>query len=405
MAHQDSSSRSSPPVALRVVRPYKDEGELLAVEANAFTRTGVVLIGAPSRPNGVVLRFEMVLRDGSSVMRGEGRVVGYRPPTSQDEGALMLRFTRLDVKSKTLLDRAVALRDEVKKSMPPTRTGSNPAMAAVHEPPAAHELPSPSPSPPRAVPSAPSAPSPPRPSLPSAAPMQPSAASSHHVEDAFGPKKVSPSAQPPRVSMAPIGATIIDDDDEDDAEEVDDADLSESDLSEDEEPDLTVQAPPVALVEAALLAAGDPAFEPPFPQVLEAEPAKKPPERAPAQSPSPKEQTPPPMRSPEPAHSPPHRAPEHTPERRISPEHTPPPQRSPEPKHRLEGGLDATARANALERLRARAKKLTELGSYFPVGDRSSATSAQGTPDSISTNPSHTPVLGSFVQVEERKGE
>lgn len=118
-------TRSNPPVAVRVIRPFADEGELLAAEANTFTRTGVVLVGGPSRPNGVVLRFELCLRDGTVVMRGEGRVVGYRGPSADgadEEGALMLRFTRLDVKSKELLDRAVALREERRSMAPPSRS-------------------------------------------------------------------------------------------------------------------------------------------------------------------------------------------------------------------------------------------------------------------------------------------
>jgi hypothetical protein len=130
----DTHHRSSPPVALRIVRPYRDEAELLAAEANAFTRTGVVLIGAPSRPNGVVLRFELALRDGGAIMRGEGRVVGYRAPTASDEGALMLRFTRLDVKSKSLLDRAVALGTE-RRSMPPPAPVGQPAPRVATPPP------------------------------------------------------------------------------------------------------------------------------------------------------------------------------------------------------------------------------------------------------------------------------
>lgn len=112
-------TRNNPPVAVRIVRPFPDEEALLAAEAGVFTRTGVVLLGAPSRPNGVVLRFEMCLHGGAVVMRGEGRVVGYRAPNDTEESALMLRFTRLDVKSKALLDRAVALREERRSLAPP----------------------------------------------------------------------------------------------------------------------------------------------------------------------------------------------------------------------------------------------------------------------------------------------
>lgn len=125
----------APPVAVRVLRPFANEDALLEAEANAFTRTGVVLIGAPSRPNGVVLRFEICLRDGRVAMRGEGRVVGFRAQSSQEDSALMLRFTRLDVKSKALLDRAVAMREERRSLAPPSQPKPAPRVPTPPPPP------------------------------------------------------------------------------------------------------------------------------------------------------------------------------------------------------------------------------------------------------------------------------
>jgi hypothetical protein len=97
------------PVAVRVCRPYASEDELLVHEADTISRSGVVLINAPGKPDGVVLRFELTLSDGRVAMRGEGRVTGTKSVRSGT--GLALRFTRLDVKSKQLVDRAVALRD------------------------------------------------------------------------------------------------------------------------------------------------------------------------------------------------------------------------------------------------------------------------------------------------------
>ncbi|MBK7395365.1 MAG: hypothetical protein IPJ34_03440 [Myxococcales bacterium] len=207
----------SPPVAVRVVRPFADEQSLLDAEVGAFSRTGIVLIGAPSRPNGVVLRFEVCLRDGTAVMRGEGRVVGYRAPTAQEEGALMLRFTRLDVKSKSLLDRAVALREE-RRSLPPPPPKER--LEAEEAPPPS--LPPPSLPPPSMPPRA-TASVAPRVALPSVAP-------------------VMTQAEPEPVAMpepAPA-ATTMDVTDED-VEEIDDADIASADPN-----DLTEQVPPVA---------------------------------------------------------------------------------------------------------------------------------------------------------------
>jgi hypothetical protein len=45
-------------------------------------------------------------------MRGEGRVVGHKPNAFGDSPGLTLRFTRLDTRTKALVDKAAALRDE-----------------------------------------------------------------------------------------------------------------------------------------------------------------------------------------------------------------------------------------------------------------------------------------------------
>jgi hypothetical protein len=100
-----------PPVAIRSLRPYATEDAFLAEERDTLTRTAVTLIGAPSRPRGVVIRFELTLNDGTPLVRGEGRVLGFQPADEHGPSSLTLRFTRLDAKSKALVDRAAALRE------------------------------------------------------------------------------------------------------------------------------------------------------------------------------------------------------------------------------------------------------------------------------------------------------
>jgi len=286
-------TRNNPPVAVRIVRPFDDENALLAAEANAFTRTGVMLIGGPNRPSGVVLRFEICLQDGSAVMRGEGRVVGYRAAAGDEEGALMLRFTRLDVKSKGLLDRAVAMREERRSMAPPPRAK---------------------------LPTAP----PPR--KPTTAPPPTSRAAADSI----------PSPPPVAMSARPAPAVV---EDEDDAMDVDLADLESANES-----DRTVKAPPAALASG--------------PKV---------PEKAPLPSPSPGG-VPAPHPVPPPTPATPIHAPEPTPQRRA-PEHMPAPERSPEPKRRASDlvarargdrngdfrpSLEPEQRNSALDRLRER---------------------------------------------------
>jgi len=100
-----------PPVAIRIARPYSTEDQYLEREVETITRTSVVLVGAQSRPQGVILRFEIALQNGTSLLRGEGRVVGYRENAFEDLPGLTLRFTRLDSRSKALVDKAAAIRE------------------------------------------------------------------------------------------------------------------------------------------------------------------------------------------------------------------------------------------------------------------------------------------------------
>lgn len=99
------------PVAVRVMRPYSSEEAFLEHEIETLTRTSIVLVGAQPRPQGVVLRFEVVLETGTSLLRGEGRVVNHKPNAFGDQPGLTLRFTRLDTRSKALVDKAAAIRD------------------------------------------------------------------------------------------------------------------------------------------------------------------------------------------------------------------------------------------------------------------------------------------------------
>ncbi len=122
------------PVAIRITRPYQTEDEFFAAELETISRTGVTLVGAQQRPDGVVLRFELTLASGAPLIRGEGRVVGYKANAFGGEPGLSLRFTRLDSKSKSLVDRVGALRD-VKRSIPPPPASAPKAEAAPAPPP------------------------------------------------------------------------------------------------------------------------------------------------------------------------------------------------------------------------------------------------------------------------------
>jgi hypothetical protein len=133
-----------PPVAVRISRPQATEDEFLEQELETLNRTSVTLLGAQQRPQGVVLRFELVLSSGLVILRGEGRVVGFKPNVLHGMGGLTLRFTRLDSKSKALIDKATALRERRRpSSMPAPPVDASPAAAPVATDPPASVRPPP----------------------------------------------------------------------------------------------------------------------------------------------------------------------------------------------------------------------------------------------------------------------
>jgi hypothetical protein len=97
------------PIGMRITRPYVSEDEFLLGDGLAIGRLGMILIGAPPRPPGITVRFEIVLSDGNPVFRGEGRVVAHRVHPNGRKG-LEVRFTRLDSHSKAVVDRVLELR-------------------------------------------------------------------------------------------------------------------------------------------------------------------------------------------------------------------------------------------------------------------------------------------------------
>ncbi|MCL2723586.1 MAG: hypothetical protein FWD69_04030 [Polyangiaceae bacterium] len=99
------------PVAVRIVRPYDSEEAFIENELETVGKTSVILLGARARPVGTILRFEMVLANGAMLLRGEGRVLSHGESAFRREPGLTLRFTRLDLRSKALVDRMQAIRD------------------------------------------------------------------------------------------------------------------------------------------------------------------------------------------------------------------------------------------------------------------------------------------------------
>jgi hypothetical protein len=104
---------------MRILRPYSTEEEFVRGDGLTIGRMGMILIGAPPRPPGIIIRFEIVLSDGQPVFRGEGKVVAHRVHANGRKG-LEVRFTRLDSRSKAVIEKALELRKTGELTASPT---------------------------------------------------------------------------------------------------------------------------------------------------------------------------------------------------------------------------------------------------------------------------------------------
>jgi hypothetical protein len=200
------AENARPPVAIRIVRPYDSEEAFLESELETVGKTSVILIGAHPRPQGVILRFEVTLQSGQVILRGEGRVLQHKESAFRGQAGLALRFTRLDPKSKALVDRAAAIRDaRLSGSLPPPA----PPPPESSSSPISIPEPDPTPPPPLSRPAAPAESRPPtKPPVPTEAPPNPLVAM-----PSFAPMGAPPEipSHPPTEAPVPPNATLAPD--------------------------------------------------------------------------------------------------------------------------------------------------------------------------------------------------
>jgi hypothetical protein len=106
-------------VLLRVERPYASEDEYIAQEGWTIDDKSIVLVGQEELPKDTVVRFEVVLADGSKPIRAEGKVSRLIAATSGKPGGLKVRFRRFDAATKKFIERAVAERKAARRSRKP----------------------------------------------------------------------------------------------------------------------------------------------------------------------------------------------------------------------------------------------------------------------------------------------
>lgn len=106
----------SEPLVLRVVRPYATQEEFLAEESWTIIDDKSMILVGEELERDTIIRFELVLTDGSRLMRGEAKVTRSVPEADGRPGGIRVRFRRFGASTKELIDRVLADRKKTRRS-------------------------------------------------------------------------------------------------------------------------------------------------------------------------------------------------------------------------------------------------------------------------------------------------
>lgn len=95
------------PLVIRVDRPYASEAEFLDAEAWSVTARSVLLIDIAPLPEGTVLRLELRLSNGRSLLVAEGVAVKHLGASPTRPAGLVVRYKRMSGASSEFVKRAV----------------------------------------------------------------------------------------------------------------------------------------------------------------------------------------------------------------------------------------------------------------------------------------------------------
>ncbi len=121
------SSNEPRKVPLRIRLPFATEDEFIEKYGSHVTRGGIFIATKHGKPEGTPLSFELVLQDGVRLMRGEG-VVQKAVLDEQIPGksGMLVRFTRIDTRTKGLIDLILERREGLKNPEAPVASSSQP---------------------------------------------------------------------------------------------------------------------------------------------------------------------------------------------------------------------------------------------------------------------------------------
>ena len=120
------SSNEPRKVPLRIRLPFTTEEEFIERYGANVTRGGIFIATRHGKPVGTPLSFELVLQDGVRLMRGEGVVQKLLVDEQAGKSGMLVRFTRIDTRTKGLIDLILERREGLKNPEPPVATTTQP---------------------------------------------------------------------------------------------------------------------------------------------------------------------------------------------------------------------------------------------------------------------------------------
>jgi molecular chaperone DnaK len=114
------------PLALRIRLPFATEEEFIERYGQNVARGGIFIATRAVKSLGTALAFELVLQNGERLMRGEGAVQQVQEDEAPGKSGMLVRFIRLDARSKALIDKVLAFREGLGDAQIPASPPSAP---------------------------------------------------------------------------------------------------------------------------------------------------------------------------------------------------------------------------------------------------------------------------------------
>lgn len=112
-------------VLLRVRLPFSSEEEFIEKYGQNLTRGGIFIATKTPKAEGTLVSFDLILTDGTKLMRGEGFVQSVTAHEQPGRSGMLVRFERVDARTKALVDRVIVHRSGVMKAEPPVMSPSS----------------------------------------------------------------------------------------------------------------------------------------------------------------------------------------------------------------------------------------------------------------------------------------